>query len=187
MAHLMLLSRMIVITRETIRFQTLGLVNEPRFLSITRRMMNDHSIFTIMYDNFFKDDSSYLRILQTEFLSQFLAVRLADVLLYLKPLLKAASLEIRENRSSHHSSARLSTRVRRPWKYQAGAREIAQSALDRTWKRCPATWSTRMMTSSSGTRHYRLHMFHVRNISLRHGRIRFKHRDVFLPITIGKC
>ena len=96
----------------------------------------------------------YLGILKTEFLSQLLTIRLADVLLYLKPLLKAAPLKIREHRPSHHSSTWFSTGVRRPWKYQASAGKVAETALNRTWERCPTTWGTRMMTPSSGTGNY---------------------------------
>lgn len=83
------------------------------------------AVFKFIASVIYNNELSYLRILETELLSQLLTVRLADILLYLKPFLKATSLKVRENCPSHHPSARFSTRVCRPWKHKSCAREIA--------------------------------------------------------------
>ena len=51
---------------------------------------------------------AYLRVLQTEFFSQFLPIRFWNVLLHLKALFQPLSLVITENRPPEHTSPRLS-------------------------------------------------------------------------------
>jgi hypothetical protein len=101
---------------------------------------------------------THLRIFQAQFLGEFLAIRFADVFLQLEPLLESASLQIRENRPSHHPATGFSARVRRPWKNQTSPGKIADATLNGPRKHGASAGCSWMMTSGPGTSNYRSKM-----------------------------
>jgi len=112
-------------------------------------------IFQATFQRANYDAITHLRIFETQFLGQFLAIRFADVFLQLEPLFESASLQIRENRPSHHSATRFPARVRRPWKNQTGSGKVADTALNGPRKHGASAWCAWMMTSGPGTSNYR--------------------------------